>query len=534
MINLLFVGSVTSVSLPSVEYSSILPQLLLIGGALSLLLFSSLTRDGLSNAASTTIATLMTVGALFSTIWMWDSLELPDGQGFDLHSTIGAAIANDHLTVFAIVGIGVALLLSIWLSYDWLDEHDFSATEYLALMMLSAVGGMFMAAANDLMVVFIALEILSIALYVLVGFRRSQSSSREAALKYFILGSFAAAVMLFGFVLIYGATGTTNIAGITTFMTQNVVMANGLLLAGIALALVGFGFKIAAVPFHQWSPDVYQGAPAPVTAFMAAAVKVAALIALTRVLVAVLPASADWTPIVLTFALASLFVGAIGACVQANVKRMLAYSSIGHVGFILLALHTVSPDGMAAVLYYALIYVPLIVGSFAVVHVVGGQSSSRSGLEAFRGLARREPAYALSFVVLLLAQAGLPLTTGFLAKFYVMTSVIAAGSYWIAIVGLIAAAVTTYAYLRVVVMMFRTDDDDAQPVTKDSVVEARNDTGVAFRPGLGTAAVVVLCAVLTVSFGVLPSSMGITDLVSFARHAAADLFPTELRSAAER
>src|SRR5205823_5152026 len=250
-------------------------------------------------------------------------------------------------------------------------REDLEGPEYYVLMLFSASGGMLMASANDLIVVFLGLEILSISLYTLAGWHQRRAGSQEAAIKYFVLGAFSSAFFLYGIALIYGSTGSTNLGDIAEFLRANTV-TNGLLLAGFGLLLVGLGFKVAAVPFHMWTPDVYQGSPTPVTAFMAAAAKAAGFAALLRVFVSTFGANRlDWQPIVWILAVLSLLVGSVLAVVQTDVKRMLAYSSISHAGYILVGLQAASDRGIAGSLFYVLAYTFMVIGSFGVVTLVG-------------------------------------------------------------------------------------------------------------------------------------------------------------------
>ena len=315
--------------------------------------------------------------------------------------------------------------------------------------------------ANDLIIIFLGLEILSIALYVLTAFNHRQAASGEAALKYFILGGFSSAIFVYGIALTYGATGSTNLTQIADFLSKNVVLTNGLLLAGLALMLVGFAFKVAAVPFHMWTPDVYEGAPTPVTGFMAAVAKAGAFAALLRVLFSSLGViSSDWKPIIYGLAVLSLLVGSVVALRQRDVKRMLAYSSINHAGFILLGVESALPRGVSASLYYLVAYMFMTIGSFAVVTVLGRQGDGDHDLTRYRGLARRQPLLALSFAILLLAQAGAPFTTGLWAKLQVVLAAVSAGAVPLAVIAMVTAAIAAFFYLRVAVLMYASNEPE--------------------------------------------------------------------------
>jgi NADH-quinone oxidoreductase subunit N len=352
-------------------------------------------------------------------------------------------------------------------------------------------------------VVFLALEILSIALYVLAAFDRRRLESQEAGLKYFVLGSFSSAVFLYGVALCYGATGTTSLAGIAAFLAGSTLFSSGLLLGGIALMLVGLGFKVAAVPFHMWTPDVYQGAPSPVTGFMAAGAKAAGFAALLRVFGTAFDAySVDWRPLAWALAVASLVVGSVVAIVQEDVKRMLAYSSIGHAGYVLMGFQADTGRGFASALFYLLTYTFMVVGSFAVVTVVGRQGDRRHRLDDYRGLGARQPLLAGALTLFLLAQAGVPLTSGFIAKFSVFSATVDAREYSLVIVGVLAAVVAMFFYLRLIVLMYMTpaEEEDAD--------------AAAFDLDPATGAALALAAVATVVLGVLPG-----PVLDFARDA---------------
>src|SRR5436853_1285893 len=274
-------------------------------------------------------------------------------------------------------------------------------------------------------------------------------------MKYFVLGAFSSALFLYGIALVYGATGSTNLASIATFLAGNVIANNGLLLAGMALLLVGLGFKVAAVPFHTWTPDVYQGAPTPVTGFMAAAAKAAGFAGLLRVFFSTFSIlRLDWQPLIWALAVLTLLVGSILAVVQTDIKRMLAYSSISHAGYVLIGLQAGTAKGIAGALFYLLAYTFMVLGSFGIVTLVGRRGDARHSLDDYRGLAARRPALALVFAVFLMAQTGVPFTTGFLAKFYVISAAVESRSYALAVIGMLAAVIAAFFYLRVIVLMY--------------------------------------------------------------------------------
>ncbi len=333
---------------------------------------------------------------------------------------------------------------------SYLKREEFERPEYLALMLFSALGMVAMTTANDLIVVFIALEVLSIPLYVLAAFDRRRLSSQEAGIKYFVLGAFSSAIFLYGIALVYGATGTTSLTGIFQFLAHNTLFEQGTLLAGFGLLLVGLGFKVSAAPFHTWTPDVYQGSPTPVTAFMAAATKAAGFAALLRIFYIAFPLyRTDWRPIVWVLAVLTLAVGSIGMVLQTDIKRMLAYSSIAHAGYVLIAFQAATPQGREAALFYLLVYSFMVIGSFAVVTALSLKGDADHTISSYRGLAFRHPVLGSLLVFFMLAQAGIPLTGGFIAKVEVFEAATAANEYALVAIAAVATVVASFGYLRV-------------------------------------------------------------------------------------
>ncbi len=372
------------------------------------------------------------------------------------------------------------------------DERQFTARGYLQTevwpLFLFAVGGMMLfPASNDLLTMFVALEIMSLPLYLLAGMaRRRRLLSQESALKYFLLGAFSSAFFLYGAALVYGFAGTVNLGGIADAVTAQPQMS-GLLLGGIAMIAVGMLFKVAAVPFHSWAPDVYQGAPTPVTGFMAAGVKVAAFGALLRLMyVAFAGSEWDWRPAFWVIAALTFFVGSIVALVQSDIKRMLAYSSIAHAGFLLLGVIAVTPEGLAATMFYLVTYGLATVGAFGVVMLVRDDTGENTALENWRGLGRTHPWLAGAFALFLLSFAGIPLTAGFIGKFSVFAAAAAAGEGWLVLLAVLASAIAAFFYIRVVVVMFFSDPVGDGPAV--AVPSWFTRTAIAF----GAAATLVL------------------------------------------
>ena len=481
-------AAVPEIATPRMDWSAATPLLILCGAALVLLLVSALTasKPGRGTYAFFTVAAC--AGAIASAGALWARVMDSDRGAF---TTAAGALTVDGFSVFFVVVISLGIALAALLSDDFLRREDLDGPELYVLLLFSGAGGIVMAMANDLIVIFLGLEMLSIALYVLAGFNRRAPRSRESAIKYFVLGSFSSAFLLYGIALVYGATGSTNLGRIAAFLAGNVLESKGLLLGGFALLLVGLGFKISAVPFHEWTPDVYQGAPTPVTAFMASASKAAAFAALLRIFVSTFQTyRLDWQPIIWALAVLTLIVGAVLAIVQDDVKRMMAYSSISHAGFILVGVQAATDRGTSAALFYLLSYTFMIVGTFGVAMLVAGKGDEHHGLDAYRGLARRRPGLALTFAVFLLAQAGVPLTSGFLAKFYVISAAVDAHSYALAIIAMLSSVISAYLYLRVVVAMYMTDDE----------AEAGPTVRIPFAAGIA----LTVSVAATLAIGVLP------------------------------
>jgi len=399
-----------------------------------------------------TIAILSAVGvtlALVAVIARFGS----DQIAFD-----GMIVADTFSDFLQIVILATALL-GIAVAYDYLRRMDMERGEYYALMMFTVAGMLLMSLAGDLILVFLAIELLSIPLYVLAGFARPEKASEEAAMKYFILGAFSSAFLVYGIALIFGATGTTNMAGVAQSISGNQADQT-LLIIAVPMLLVGLGFKVAAVPFHMWTPDVYQGAPSAAVAFMSVGAKVAGFAALLRIFIAALPDLAQaWGPVVVAVSAATMIWGNVAAIAQTNIKRMLAYSSIAHAGYILMALAAasdlrVADEAVSAALFYLFAYLFSNLGAWAVVVTLERSEGRGLLIEDYAGLGRRRPALALAMTIFMLSLIGVPPTAGFIGKFLVFTVTIEAGLIGLALVGVVTSLVSAYYYLRVVVMMY--------------------------------------------------------------------------------
>jgi NADH-quinone oxidoreductase subunit N len=479
---------------PEIQWFALSPLLVLLGGALGLLVVGALTPPWPHRLYA--LVTAVTAGASATlALILWNDVS-DDGP----ITLVGGALALDALALFLTITVCVAVVLVAMLTDEYLRDTVNDGPEMYALYLVAAIGGIVMASADDFIVLFLGLETLSLALYVLAASNRRSSESAESGIKYFVLGSFASALFLYGIALVYGFTGTTNISEMVTTLSSSVTLADDetLVLAGLALMIVGLGFKVAAVPFHLWTPDVYQGAPTPITSYMASIGKAAAFAAMVRVLVVALPFYRDdWRPVIWVLALLTLVVGSILAVVQDNVKRMLAYSSISHAGFILVGLEAAGhgagdPDpgpGVPSIVVYLLLYAILVIGSFAVVTVVARSRGGSSELSSFTGLAKQRPALALGFTVLLLAQAGVPFTSGFIAKFGVIQAAVEVESYVIAVIAMVTAVIAAFFYLRIVASMWTGEPGDhVAPL----------------RVPFAMASVIVVSVVATIVLGIAP------------------------------
>jgi len=440
------------------------------------------------------------VAALAAVAWLWGRGAEPDGLPLML-ALDGFRWAT--ATVF-LLGALAATVLAI----GYLGREGIQVAEFYPLLLFATIGMLLMGGSADLIMVFLGLELMSLAAYVLAGIRRRSPASSEAALKYFLLGAFASGFLLYGIALVYGATGTTNLYTIAFQVTDGAVAGRPMLGIGIALLLVGFGFKVSAVPFHMWAPDVYDGAPTPVTAFMAAAVKAAGFAALVRVaLVAFGDVSPAWQTTVWWLAALTMIVGNVVALAQRRLKRMLAYSSIAHAGYLLVAVAAASPEGGSAFIFYALAYTGMTVGAFAVLAAAGRDGESDVLVDDLDGLAARRPWVAFAMTVFMLSLLGFPGTAGFIGKWLILTSAVDAGQTSLAVVLVLASVVSAGYYLPVVMAMYM------KPVTDAAVADRTRLLG-------GARVVVATAVVLLLLLGVWPNRV-----LDVARASGRDLAP---------
>jgi NADH-quinone oxidoreductase subunit N len=474
---------------PELVFEPLLPELALVVFAIAGLLYEALAKRS-EPIVHLSIGLVGVALAGATSLWLW---------GWDGPATVlGNAIAADRFAVLARLLVLAVAALGLLLGHQYFARSgDEARGEFVPLLLFATSGMTLIVAAADLIVTFLALEILSLSLYVLTGLT-GRRAANEAAMKYFLLGAFSSAFFLYGVAMAYGATGTTKIATMALALTGT-GDAHVLAVVGFALLAVGFAFKVSAVPFHMWTPDVYQGAPTPVTAYMSAATKIAAFAALIRVFDVAFQALAwDWAPVVWALAAVSVVVGSILAIAQTDVKRMLAYSSIAHAGFILTGLTAPGSAGIRAAMFYLAAYAAMTVGAFGTVMVVSGRGEERTRIADYRGLARTNPLAAALMTLFLLSLAGIPPTAGFIAKVNVFTAAIEAGSWDLALVGVLASVAAAFFYLRVIVLMYMQEPEPS--------VAAEVGTGAmgAADGSAATGAVLAIPAAATLLLGVFP------------------------------
>jgi len=387
------------------------------------------------------------VGAAVAAALLWDR-----------NASSFGVIAADNFGLFVTMVLIAVGVLTIMFSSAVVDRDGLPKGDYYALVLFAIAGMIMMATATDLLVVFIALEILSIAVYVLTGIRRDDPRATEAAFKYFLLGAFSSAFFLYGIAFTYGLAGSTRLDRVGAFLAAQSLSDNPLILVALGFLLVGFAFKISAVPFHMWTPDAYEGAPAVVTGFMSTGVKAAAFAAFARVFLSAFePFSGEWAPIVWLLAAATMILGTVVGVAQSNLKRMLAYSSIAHGGYLLVGLVAANDVGKAAILFYLLAYAVTNVAAFGVIALLGTREAANDELRDYAGLWQTRPALAALMTVCLLSLGGLPPTAGFIGKWYIFSAAVSAGYYGLAVIGVLTSVVSVFFYLRVVVMMYMAD-----------------------------------------------------------------------------
>ncbi|HTR37412.1 MAG TPA: NADH-quinone oxidoreductase subunit N [Bryobacteraceae bacterium] len=465
------------------DYVRFLPEMIMTLGGVLIMLFEPLLGEDSKRANLSALTLAAFTGALVSAFIAYGN----PGTSFS-----NMLIVDGFATFFRVLVIGVGIL-TLFSSAQYLRQEHAESSEYYALLLFSVTGQCVMVTANELIMIFIGLEISSIATYILAGYLRDDKRNNEAALKYFLLGSFATAFLLYGIAWIYGTTGSTNLANIrvallTPGSERNIVLAG----TAAALMFVGFAFKVSAAPFQIWAPDVYQGAPVPVTLFMSAGPKAAAFAVFLRVFMTAFgPIATRWEPFVWASALLTMIIGNFAALMQTNIKRLLAYSSIAHAGYIMVAIAAHNQVGVAAVMFYLAAYALMNIGALAVITYFSRQDEKYLNVDDLAGLGWKEPMTAAMFSIFLLSFIGVPLTGGFFGKFYIFKAALDANLIWLAVLGLLNSAVAAYYYLRILVVMYMKEPSEATISLQP--------------PTMGINATLWLTALGTVVLGVAPS-----------------------------
>jgi len=481
-------------AMQNVNFTTIMPSLVLCCfGMVILLINVFLPRGNSTPAAWLSLVGIVVTGYVCYS--GWSAPGMPPQLGFSGH------VALDNFATFFNFTFLIAAGLTILMSDDYLRREGYPIGEYYPLILFTTAGAMWMASGIDLMTIFLGLEVLSISLYVLAGLFRNQARSNEAGMKYFLLGAFSTGFLLYGIALIYGVAGSTNLGNIQeVFVAHPAMIGNPMAVAGMVLLAVGFLFKIAAAPFHMWTPDVYQGAPTPITAFMSAGPKAAAFAAFMRILVLGLDKMQDeWTSMLWLLAVLTMVVGNVIAIYQTNLKRMLAYSSIAHAGYALVGLVAANAIGISGILFYMLAYTFMNLGAFGVLVLAGKKGEDNLTLEGFAGFGFKRPFLGVAMCIFLVSLMGIPPTAGFSGKFYIFAGAVSSGYIWLAVIGVLNSAVSLYYYLRVIVYMYFKDP------TEDF-------NWVAMSPGAVVSIVLAIIGVLYL--GVLPG--GIMELAKLA------------------
>ena len=437
-----------------INWQLLMPELIIALTLLIVLVFD------LFDSISKTILGWMTI--VGSGIALWVSIQMH--QAGTVGTQFNDMFKVDNFSLFFNIIFLVSTILVSLISMSYLGRDDRKQGPYYLLILLATLGMMLMAAGNELIIVFLGLELMSLSLYVLAGYFRDNPASSEAGMKYLLLGAFASAFFLYGIALIYGGAGTTNIPAIAEAITA--ANKSPLLLAGMFLLIVGFGFKVAIVPFHQWAPDVYEGAPTTIAAFISAGPKAAGFAAFLRIFMEALPnLQVEWSGVLIVLAMLTMTVGNVIAIAQTNIKRMLAYSSIAHAGYILIGLAAANNDGISSTMLYLLVYCVMNIGAFGAVILAKTEDGESLMISDYAGLGLRKPLLAMFMTIMLLSLAGFPPTAGFVGKFYIFKSAVQAGHIWLVIVGAVNTAISAFYYLRVVVTMYMREPEEELPFT---------------------------------------------------------------------
>ncbi len=464
-----------------INWQLLMPELVIVLTLLIVLVF-----DLFDSISKTVLGWMTIVGAAIA---LWVSIQM------HLAGTVGTQFNEmfkvDNFSLFFNMIFLVSTILVVLFSMSYLGRGDKKQGPYYLLILLATLGMMLMAAGNELIIVFLGLELMSLSLYVLAGYFRDNPASSEAGMKYLLLGAFASAFFLYGIALIYGGAGTTSIPAIAEKITAE--STSPLLLAGMFLLVVGFGFKVAIVPFHQWAPDVYEGAPTTIAAFISAGPKAAGFAAFLRIFMEALPnLQGEWSGVLILLAMLTMTVGNVIAIAQTNIKRMLAYSSIAHAGYVLIGLAAANNDGISSAMLYLLIYCVMNIGAFGAIILAKTEDGESLMISDYAGLGNRKPLLAIFMSVMLLSLAGFPPTAGFVGKFYIFKAAVGAGHIWLVIIGAVNTAISAFYYLRVVVTMYMREPEEE----------------LEFSPYASTLVVgLIIAAIGVLLIGILPSLM---------------------------
>ena len=501
------------INFEDMNWMALCPELAILLTAFCLLL-AGLNKSLDNNAYLSKASLAGVVIALLSSVALWTLAPTP-GNGGD-PDIFSHALFNDRFSQFFNIIILTMSLFAIAASYRYPEPEHQNKAEYFALLLLAVAGMMFLAKAGNMITAFVSLEIFSVALYILCGFSSKHGTgtegpgdssklpwaclvSQESAIKYLLTGAFASAILVYGMALIYAGTGATEIRLLGQIMRDNPFSMNILVYIGIALTFAGLAFKVSLVPFHAWTPDVYQGAPTPITAFMSVATKAAAFAFIARLFYIAFPDLQNvWMPILFAISTLTMIVGNIAAIFQNDLKRMLAYSGIAHAGYLLIGILANSQEGVASIIFYFSVYLFMNIGAFAVVYILEGTGSEGNSIQRFKGLSKRSPLLSAAMALFMLSLAGFPPTAGFFGKLFVFVAAIKQGYVLIAVIAVIASMISVYFYLRVIAMMYFQDSDEQEGVTMNR--------GMAVIVGVSSTAIILI--------GLFPSSLMQLALVS--------------------
>lgn len=473
------------------DITPIIPEMVLISGALLVLLLDLFIR----RKETVGLLAIIGVSAAMCSMYFVD--------GVLGKETFNGMFISDGYSAFFKVLFYINFFLGVLISLRYLEIEGSLKGEYFSLLMLSTAGMMIMASAGDLIVLYLGLELMALSTYILAGFMKHNLKSNESAVKYLLLGAFSSAILLYGISMIYGLTGTTDINTLAGLLGNDEIKSSPVLLLSIVLFVVAFGYKIAAAPFHMWAPDVYEGAPTSVTAFMSVGPKAAGFAAMGRVfLIALTSVKIEWTAILIPVAILTMAVGNIVALSQTNIKRMLAYSSIAHAGYAMLGIIAGTQEGVAAMMNYMLVYAFMNIGAFAIVIMLRSEVVEGDRLSDYEGLAKSHPLAAALMLVFMFSLTGIPPTGGFMGKFYIFMAIINAGYTWLAVVAVVFSAISAYFYLRVVMNMYMKESSEVPALS--------------LSPALTLSLLITI--IMVIAMGILPAVF-----VDFARAASAIL-----------